>query len=128
MIYKFEDYKPKSRLIIRDASSDSIKSEKRISVTRKSSSYPKNMSRLVISIRQDMDPSNILDNIEEIDLEIDKVERNIPSNLPESDMKDVNVLIEANRDLRSKVNEVSELVKETLVKINVRESWLYHYY
>ena len=122
MIYKFEDYKPKSRLIIRDASSDSIKSEKRISVTRKSSSYPKNMSRLVISIRQDMDPSNILDNIEEIDLEIDKVERNIPSNLPESDMKDVNVLIEANRDLRSKVNEVSELVKETLVKINVRES------
>lgn len=77
------------------------------------------MSRLVISIRRDMDPSNILENIEEIDLEIDRTERNIPSNLSENDMNDINILIQANKDLREKVNDVSELVKETLTKINV---------
>ena len=88
-------------------------------MVRKSALYPKQMSRLVISIRRDMDPSNILENIEEIDLEIDRTERNIPSNLSENDMNDINILIQANKDLREKVNDVSELVKETLTKINV---------
>ena len=88
-------------------------------MVRKSALYPKQMSRLVISIRRDMDPSNILENIEDIDLEIDRTERNIPSNLSENDMNDINILIQANKDLREKVNDVSELVKETLTKINV---------
>ena len=109
----------KSRLIIRDKSADSLKSDNLISVTRKSSNYPKYLSKFAISVKSDFDPSNIFNGISEIDLLLHKADSMLLTNLNEEEMKEINILTSANKDLRNKVQEVSELVKNTLIKINV---------
>ena len=105
----------KSRLIIRGGSSESIRSSHQFPKTRKSYQH---YTKLVISIKQDLDPNNILDKIETIDVELDKLEHNIPDGLDADDISEVEEMMKANKDLRQKVSEVSEMVKTTLVKVN----------
>ena len=113
------DIKDRSRLIIRDKSSDSLHSDNRIAVSKKTSKVQKYMSRLKISIQQDLNPSNILDGIEEIDLEVDKIDRMIPPDLTEDEKNEIQFISKANKELREKVHDVSDLVRITLIKVNV---------
>lgn len=83
------------------------------------------MSKLVITIKHDMDPSNLLDKIHTLDVEMNKLENNIPTNCDEEEKQEIDEMVQANRELREKVTEVSELVKNTLTKINVSYNYLY---
>ena len=80
------------------------------------------MNRLVVAMRQDMDPSNILDNIDKIDAEMARLERKFPSDCDQQELDEISEMINANQELRAKVNDVSEMVKNTLTKINVTGS------
>lgn len=77
------------------------------------------MNRLVVAMRQDMDPNNILDNIDKIDAEMAKLEKKFPSDWDQQELDQISEMINANQELRSKVSDVSEMVRNTLIKINV---------
>lgn len=105
----------KSRLIIRGGSSENMRASKRISSKNK---YGSHYNKLVISIKQDLDPSSVLDKIENLDREMSMLESNIPSGLTNEEEGEIEEMIQANNDLRAKVAEVSKLVKITLTKVN----------
>ena len=79
------------------------------------------MSKIVISIKEDMDPDNVLENIEILDKEMNRLEANVPNNCNLDEQKEIDDMMQANIDLREKVNDVSNLVRQTLIKINVRD-------
>lgn len=115
----------KSRLIIRGESSESIRSMKRIPKTRQNKE-PKHYSKLVISIRKDLDPNNVFEKIESFDMEIDQLERKMPTDLTEDEESEVIEMMNANKELRQKVNEVSQMVKMTLIKVSSLRAKSYH--
>lgn len=73
----------------------------------------------MISFRHDLDPSNLLEKIEVLDAEMRRLEQEMPADLSPSEKEEITDMVQANSELRDKVTEVSELVKLTLVKINV---------
>jgi hypothetical protein len=73
----------------------------------------------VISFRHDLDPSNLLEKIEVLDAEMRRLEQEMPADLSPPEKDEITDMVQANSELRDKVTEVSELVKLTLVKINV---------
>lgn len=77
------------------------------------------MSKIVISIKEDMDPDNVLENIEILDKEMNRLEANVPNDCNLDEQKEIDEMMQANIDLREKVNDVSNLVRQTLIKINV---------
>lgn len=78
------------------------------------------MSRIVIAIKEDMDPNNVLEGIEILDKEMNRLEANVPNNCNLDEQKEIDDMMQANMDLRQKVDDVSNLVRQTLIKINVR--------
>jgi len=68
-------------------------------------------------MRNDLNTDTILSGIENLDLEMEKLESKRPYEW--DDDEEVEEIISANKELRDKVNEVSQLVKKTLTKINV---------
>jgi hypothetical protein len=81
--------------------------------------YPKHMSKFVISLREDMNPDNILEGITLLDAEMQRLETKYPDDCEYDDQQEIDEIIEGNRILREKVNEISNIVKTALTKINV---------
>ncbi|CAI2365978.1 unnamed protein product [Moneuplotes crassus] len=118
-----QDPKNKSRLIIRDASLGSMKSTKRYAPgTTKSrkrvvmSSYTKQVNLTVKKMREDLDPENIMDGIEKLDLEVQRLDEQIPPDFQYE--VEISEMVDANKELKDKVNEIALLVKNSLAKIN----------
>lgn len=76
------------------------------------------MNKAVKRMREDFNPGNVMDGIEKLDLEIDRLEERIPDE--DRDDEEVMAMMEANDELRLKVGEVGQLVTITLTKVQVR--------
>lgn len=72
-------------------------------------------SKLKIA-QNDFDPSTVKDGLQEIDVEIDFIDRNIPDEEFESDDREVEELIKANKILREKVGQIADLVVSAITK------------
>jgi hypothetical protein len=81
--------------------------------------YPKQMNKFVIAMKEDMNPDNVLQGISQLDAEMQRLEAKYPDSFTNDDRAEIDEIIEGNKDLRGKVNEISNLVKMTLIKINV---------
>ncbi|CAI2366088.1 unnamed protein product [Moneuplotes crassus] len=109
-----QEPKNKSRLIVRDSSYDYLKSGKRRRIAL--TSYPKQTNRVIMRMREDLNPENVMNGIEKIDLEIHKLEENIPPDASEDE--EAILMLEANKELRERVEEIGMLVKTSLAKVN----------
>ena len=78
---------------------------------------------MVLEMRNDLNTDTLLSGIEALDLEMQKLENNKPYEWDDDD--EVDHIIAANKELRDKVNDVSMLVKKTLIKISVRHITFY---
>ena len=70
-------------------------------------------------MREDLNPDSVMDGINALNLEIQKLEERRPIDLDGNEEEDINEMMTVNNELRDKVNEVSLLVKNTLSKIYV---------
>lgn len=70
-------------------------------------------------MREDLDPENVMDGIEKLDLEVQRLDQQIPSDFQYEE--EISEMVDANKELRDKVNEIALLVKNSLAKINVRK-------
>lgn len=107
-----------------DAQSHKRKGTKSMSKKRTTTSVRRNNPRSVamasnygsISVRNDFDVNTVNMGMDEIDIMLDELENQIPDEVYEDDDFDVDGMVKANRLLRDKIHEISQMVVTAIQK------------